>query len=396
LRFAHGSQAPETSALSSAELCAVRAQTPGQALDKAAALYGVSTSYAELAGKHDYYDPSAPDWQGHCHAWSWASLNKVVDAKVDVDGPEGQRGVWIGGQWLSRADLGDWMMALGSNISFDNEETTVSLRHGTDMDKMMGNNPRAPTPDDLVKGMMQYLSATGGGLIADVSNDQSTGTDEIWNQPFYRGEFDVKGLSGKGADALLEHAEADGVKFPAGVKLLRIKGDYGREVSDDHEGAPASDSKTWNVYAVTDANGKMLKAYMADDPAFTAIDGLPTHQSDAMPDSLWNGHRSIKAALEGKSSWAIDRDKGLEDKSVGTMFRFFVHDVLQKGVPGTVRAAFESELAALPAGPLDAAKLSDLAKRYPGVANAYSPEQWAKAFGSRGLTPDAFGAGWQH
>ena len=57
-------------------------------------------------------------------------------------------------------------------------------------------------------------------------------------------------------------------------------------------------------------------------------------------------------------------------------------------MPASVRAGFEAEVRA---GATDAAAL---ARKYPGVANAYSPQQWAALFAPRGLNARAFGAAW--
>ena len=51
-------------------------------------------------------------------------------------------------------------------------------------------------------------------------------------------------------------------------------------------------------------------------------------------------------------------------------------------------------MAALPAGPISAGDARALTERYGIVANGYSPEQWQRNFGARGLDAKAFGAAW--
>ena len=89
----------------------------------------------------------------------------------------------------------------------------------------------------------------------------------------------------------------------------------------------------------------------------------------------------VEDALAGRPNRALD------SSTVGKEFRFFVNTVLAKGVPGPVRAAFEEDVQ-MGASP------GALALKYPNVANAYSPEQWNREFGSKGLEAKTFGAAW--
>jgi hypothetical protein len=127
---------------------------------------------------------------------------------------------------------------------------------------------------------------------------------------------------------------------------------------------------------------------MADDDAVKNIAGLPTNISDDLPEYFWKPKLgAINDALAGKPNAVVDGD------SHGKQFRFFIDHVLKDGVPGTTRAAFEKDALAT-TGPIDAAKAADLLKKYPGVANAYSPDDWAKNFANRGLDAKKFGAAW--
>ena len=130
---------------------------------------------------------------------------------------------------------------------------------------------------------------------------------------------------------------------------------------------------------------------MADDPALSDIASLPTHESDEAPERWWKpSHVTLEHALDGSEDLLLD----FIDSWNGRRLRFFLTVVLAKGVPATVREAFESDVADLDAAPTDE-QARELAARYPGVANAYSPEQWDRAFGRLGLRAEAFGAEWQ-
>ncbi len=376
LRFKHGSTAPDSNAVSPDALAKVREQSPGTALDAAAAVYGARVDgFEKMANSKNFFDDQAEFWWGKCHAWTWSSLSKRIDQLVDVDGPEGQRGLWVGGQWLSRADLGNWMMAVADEISIAGPS------------QLFKENLSAA---DLVKGTTQFMMNNGGGVIGDVYNDQKHGGErQVWNQPFVSSELTTRTVAGSAARAVLDLAKADGAAGGAAVKRVTIVGRYGVEASDDHEGPSTQSSKTWNLYAVADANGKMLTAYMADDVKLKRVAGLPARTTDELPDYLWKPKlTAIDDVLAGRRNWNVELG------AHGPEFKFFLTTVLGKGVPGNARAAFEAELAATPAGAVDSGRATDLARKYPGIANAYTPTQWGAAFGARGLEPRAFGAAW--
>lgn len=372
LRFHHGSDAPASRLLTAAENAAIKSKTPGQALDAAAKALGVKVDgFEKMANSKDFYDPSADFWWGKCHAWTWSSLSTTIDKLVDVPGPDGQKGLWVAGEWLSRADLGNWMMATADEISIQDSNQLFK----SDLSAM-----------DLLKGTTQFLMNNGGGMVSDVFNDKKKGHKEVWNQPFVSSDVTTKTLSGDVATKLLEQAKKDGVTGGASIKQVTVVGTYGVEISDDHEGDPGRSSKTWNMYSVCDANGKVLTAYMADDDKLKGLAGLPTTYTDDLPDYIWKPTmKAIDDTLAGKSNPTVDYG------AHGAEFKFFVGTVLKKGVPATVKTAFENDFSALPAGAVDAAKARALAARYPNVANAYSPDQWKKLFAPRGLDAKAFG-----
>ncbi len=373
LRMRHGSAAPKSKVLSPAEYQRVRDQPPGAALDAAAKAHGLSLSqgFQELAASKHFHDPQAPFWWGKCHAWAWSALSNEVSRRVDVEGPVGERGLWIAGQWLSRADLGNWTMGVADSLSMADSNQLFDA---------------TVTAEDLLKGTTQYLLEGGGGVVLDIHNDRvHGGAREVWNQPFVGAEVDTKTLEGEGAAALLSLARRDG-KDGQAVKHVHLIGRYANEKSDHHEGQWNSAGRSWNLYAVTDASGSVLTAYTADDHRLKGMRGLPTRQSHELPEYFWKPTlKAIDDALTDRPNRAIDSDP------LGEHFRFFLGTVLRQGVPAPTRARFEAEVASLPAGPFGLEARLELLKQFPGIAAAYSQEQWSRAFGARGLPAREFG-----
>ncbi|MFO0595051.1 MAG: hypothetical protein U0228_07095 [Myxococcaceae bacterium] len=375
LRNRHGSSVPASSVIKPEDLAAAQKNSPGQALDAAAKAFGVRVDgFEAMANSKDFFNPDADFWWGKCHAWTWSSLSTEIDKLVDVPGPVGERGLWVGGQFMSRADLGNWMMAVADKISVN------------DGNQLFDSNLSAV---DLLKGTQQYLMNNGGGVVADVFNDKKKGHKEVWNQPFVSSDLTTTTLKPEVAKQLIDQATKDGVTGGASVKQVNIVGTYGVEVSDDHEGDPGRSSKSWNMYAVCDANGKVLTAYMADDEKLKTMTNLPTTYTDDVPDYFWKPTLgAVNDTLAGKPNSTVNWNEH------GKEFGFFVQTVLKKGVPATTRKAFEADFAALPAGNVAPARAQELAQKYPGVANAYSPDQWRSIFEARGLSSQAFGAAW--
>ena len=374
MREAHGSRAPRSAVLSEEENGLASKQSPAAALDAMAHARGarLGSGFVALANSKSAFDPEAPTWWGKCHAWAWSALSTELAARVDVGGPEGQRGLWLSGQWISRADLGNFMMGVAD---------TMAMSEANQLFKV------PVTATDLLEASAQYLLDGGGGFVADIHNDAAHGGErEVWNQPFVAADVDTHTLSGEGAAAVLALAAREGQQGTT-VKHVHLVGRYGTERSDAWEGPWAAESRSWNIYAVTDAAGAVLAAYMADDPKLTGVQGLPTRASQELPEYVWKPTlSSVDAALHGTSNRAVD------DEPLAAEYRFFVGTVLKRGVPGAMRAAFEAEVSALPAGSLDAAAIAALLANYPGVAEAYSSAQWERAFGSRGLSAKAFAA----
>ncbi len=373
MRVAHGSRPPVSSLLTVSEYATASTQTPAAALDAMARdrKATLGAGFVALANSRSSFDPQAPSWWGKCHAWAWSALSAELSARVDVGGPEGQRGLWLSGHWISRADLGNFLMGVAD---------TIALAEGNTLFQV------PVTPMDLLQGTAQFLLDGGGGVVADIHNDAAHGGDrEVWNQPFVAADVDTKTLSGEGAAAVLALATADG-RAGVQVKHVHLVGRYGNERSNDWEGPWGSESRSWNVYAVTDSTGAVVTAYMADDPRLEGARGLPTRASHELPEYLWKPTlRSVDSALDGSPNRAVD------ENPLAREYRFFVGTVLTHGVPGSTRAAFEDQVSRLPPGPFQAADIAALLISYRGVSEAYSPEQWERAFASRGLSAVAFG-----
>ncbi len=374
MRKAHGSPAPRSNILTVDEEHKLRTQTPAQALDAMAHARGITLGqgFVALANSKDTYDATAPVWWGKCHAWAWSALSNELAARVDVGGPEEQRGLWLSGQWISRADLGNFLMGVSD---------TIALSDGRQMF-------HAPvTALDLLHASAQFLMRGGGGVVADRHNDAAHGGErEVWNQPFVAADVDTRTLSGEGAAALLALAANEGTPGVA-VKHVHLLGRYGNERADGWEGPWVSETRSWNIYAVTDASGAVVAAYSADDPQLEGLRGLPTRASHELPEYLWKPTlRAVESGLAGTPDRTIDADP------LAREYRFFVGTLLTQGVPAPTRTAFEAAVKALPAGPVSSSSISALLAAYSGVAAAYSAEQWEHAFASRGLSATLFGA----
>lgn len=376
LRVAHGSRAPELAGIATPEeQAALGAQGPHRALDAAAAAYGLDfgTFNFQHVAEKVHYDPKAPYWAGLCHAWTYTSLDERLNVLVDVPGPVGRRGVWLFGQWVSRADLGNWLMGVSNALSIADAVLVDSF----------------VTPEDLLKGVTQFVVTSGRGLRADLWNDTEKGRFEIWNQPILAADVRVSSVGAEAAAGVVAHARADASNWtplPAelGVKLVRIDARWGTEVRDNHEGPVQLGESTWNMYALVDAGGKVVKAYMAHHLAAAGVASLPVTGSHSLPDYFaYPKHELVSAALKGRP------DQLLDNAVEGKYYRFFVGTVLGRGVPDVTRVAFEREALAAATPDVEA-----LRQRYVGVANAYSREQWQRAFASKLGPGEGFGAAW--
>src|SRR5207248_940751 len=84
---------------------------------------------------------------------------------------------------------------------------------------------------------------------------------------------------------------------------------------------------------------------MADDDKLKSVTGLPTQYSDDLPDYFWKPKlAAIDDVIAGRSNWNV------EGNAHGKEFKFIVQTVLEKGVPGPTRSAFEAEIAERAAG----------------------------------------------
>lgn len=378
LEQAHGSRVPVSLVHASATRARLNALTPAQRLDAAAGAFGVTLPGLDFSGiARGFFRPAEPDWAGVCYSWSWAALDARLSSLVDVAGDQGERGLWIGGQFLSRADLGNWLMALAAGISQGAGDVMWY----------------APEAEDLLKACLGYLGEGGGGFRADIGNSLSGRTDEVWFQPFVGARVETRAVNAGVEQAILEIVRQPrkagwGGTIPGvegkSVQLVRIDGRYANEESDAHEGPTAISELSWAVYAVLDDQGKMLTALMADDARLAGVAGLPERSTAAVPRNLFAPeHSLIDGILAGKPAPEI------QGSIWGPALDFFVGHVLARGVPATTRKEFEL---AAGSGALSATQVGELRQRFPTVANAYSPTEWAARFATRGLSAADFGA----
>ncbi len=378
LRTAHGSPAPASAFTAPGSL----ASTPGAAFDAAARALGIhSTRFAQMAESKPFYvpqiDKDLAGYAGSCHGWSYATLVDAINELVDVPGPDGQRGVWLGGQWLSRADLGSFAIAVTQDIAINEGKELFKTR----AEEVVGKGLSAT---DLLYTAHRYLMNGGGGVIMDVDNDEVIGRRSVFNHPITGATVESSALGPEfkaSRAAILKLAHAEGYPLGTDVKLVRLKAEYVVETAAGNENDPVPARRDWNMYAVTDASGKVLTSYLATDARVRELN-LPEKNSEALPDYVWKpNHATIKDYFAGVRGRALYR---VEASPQRNEFLFFM-DYLRKAVSGETRARFEA----------DVAKKVDpkvLAEKYPTVANAYSPEQWNKHFAPLGLNAAAFGA----
>lgn len=380
----HGSLAPHHPLTSTdADTSTLRAQGPDAALDRAAAIAGVTlnqyATFGATARSPAYYDPSSntPFWAGICQGWTHNALDDRLNVLVDPAGRDGARGLWIFGQWISRADLGNAMMGASFSLGIYDSVTIDSFVRA----------------DSLVKALAQHVLRGGVGLRVDIWNDSHNASGvynpQIWNQPIVGGGIEVASVSPAAKAAVLAHAAADRSLYTrppadADVKLVRARATWGVETNDAWEREARFRDSTWVMYMVTAADGRVIKGYMAYDLVAAGVTGLPETRSDGLPDYMAvPRHVLTDAALAGGPHRLL-----VPSNPEGERFRFVVGTVLARGIPEPTRAAFEAEALAPGADP-DA-----LAARYPGIANAYAPEQWARVFEPTLGPGAAFGAVW--
>jgi hypothetical protein len=367
LRGAHGSTMPTHRGFGDGA-----AELPPVALDAAVKGFGVNLSYSFDAMSKTHFDPKAQYWEGICHAWTYSSLDERLNVLIDSEGPAGKRGLWFFGHWMSRADLGNWMMGVSNQLSV------------TDADLVSAY----VTPDALFKGIAEWVMTGRKGLRADLFNDVEQGGAEVWNQPIVAANISLEGVAPAARDAVIAYAKSKSPMLPAiaDIKLARIGADWGAEVSDNHEEGVALRRIQWNMYLATEASGRVVGAYMAHHVAakIPVSITLPLRTSDALPDYFaYPKHELVDAALAGKPSQLLD------NAFEGPHFRFFVSTVLARGIPDATREAFETQV--LASATPDAALLR---VRFPGIANAYSEQQWKTSFATKLGAGQSFGAVW--
>ncbi len=378
----HGSKAPHyLSTHTPEETEALNTLGPAAALDNAALVYGLDINpwngFEHTAYAPNFYAPGedTPEWARIGQAWSHNALDPRINLLVDVDGKEGKRGLWIFGRWISRADLGNAMM--GASYS-------LGLADSTTIDTVV-------TPESLVKGLAQYVLRSGMGLRMDVWNDTHNSTGEysaqVRNQPILGASITVRSVSPDTEQGILTWFKSKGFdtyNHGAHVKFVQAGAVWGAEVSDDWEGAPAHQQTLWNLYMVTEADGRVIKGFTAQELAEAGVALLPVSQSQGLPETMaYPRHELNDAALEAQSHPLLQAGSG-----EAMRYRFLVGTVLPLGIPDTTRAAFEAEAFAPHADP------ALIAARYPGIANAYAPEKWDAVFAPILGESRGFGAVW--
>jgi hypothetical protein len=379
----HGSLAPAHPLVErSGALERLRAQGPDEALDRAARVAGLEldawNTFSALARDPNYYDPSdeTPFWAGICQGWTHNALDNRLSLLVDVPGAEGERGLWIFGEWISRADLGNALMGASYSLGIADSVTIDSF----------------VTPAALVKALAQHVLRSGVGLRVDIwsdeRNDSGTYDPQVWNQPIISGGLDFQAVSAATAEAVRAHAAATSrwgtpPADDAAVWLVRAHAVWGVEANDAWEGEPLFGESEWNMYLVTDADGAVRQGFLAPDLVDAGVGPLPVVDSDGLPDYLAvPTHALTDAAFAGTTHRLLD-----SGSPEGQRFRFLVGTVLARGVPAATRAAFERDVeAGVPASTLKA--------RYPGIANAYAPDDWQRSLAPRLGAAADFGAAW--
>jgi hypothetical protein len=249
------------------------------------------------------------------------------------------------------------------------------------------------TPESLVKGLAQYVLSSGTGLRVDIWNDSHNASGyynpQIWNQPVLAGSVEVASVSEAVEASIVAHADADPrvytpIPDDARVKLVTATAVWGAEANDAWEGQPLFRDSEWHMYMVTAADGRVIKGYMAHDLAEAGIAGLPISTSDGLPDYLaYPKHEVTDASFENGYHRLLE-----PCHPDGVRFQFLAGTVLARGIPDPTRRAFETEVLA---GSQDPA---EIAERYPGIANAYSAEQWSEVFEPLLGPGEDFGAVW--
>lgn len=381
----HGSYAPHYSSTNTQEETQIlHEQGPDYALDAAAEIFGLHldswNTFSYVSRDRNYYDPSdeTPYWAGICQGWTHNALDERLNVLLDVEGEEGERGLWIFGQWISRADLGNAMMGASYSLGIADSYTVDSF----------------VTPKTLIQGLAQYVLNSGIGIRVDIWNDEHNDTGyynpQIWNQPIVDASIEVNLVSNSVADDIIAYAHAHASSWsplPEELYVRRVQATatWGAEANDGWEKAPLFRTSEWNMYFVTDSAGTVLEGYMAYDLVDAGMHNLPFSSSDGLPDYIAvPRHELTDAALENAEHRLLREDNG-----EGARYRFLVGIVLARGIPNETRFAFEHDFF------MGSYQLEELSRLYPTVANAYSPAMWHEVFEERLGSGSTFGAVWK-
>lgn len=369
----HGSDAPNSLTYDADRWVKIADMTPPQALDAMAKVFGAPQGFVDYESSTAVNDPNAADWAGFCDELFSMILSSAIDKHLEVPGPYGERGLCVGDYWISRADLTNQLGALlGRTMTADKDVAFLYI----------GEENGAT---DQLKGMLKWPSKEGGGCVCSIWNDKAHGGEhQVWNQTFVRTATTPQADVTAQAQALLQAAGN-----PAGGKVVQIDqtGTYAVETDNGYEGGPTGNQPTerernWTYYAVVkpapefgDNKFEVVKAFMADSPEVANLD-VPTKYSDEKVAYFWRPTlNELKDLLAGA------RDATIDNATQAKQLRFFAA-VLDRGVPGVNRDAFEKDWQALNLNgrAATAAEADTLLQKHPGIAVAYSPATWVKFF----------------
>jgi hypothetical protein len=368
----HGSPAPRSMTVDDATFAQLQALTPGQALDAISKVLGGPGGCEDYLTKSPLVnDPGSPGWAGFCDELFSMILSPTIHKHLEVQGPDGERGLCIGDCWISRADLTNLMGALlGRTMTSDKNIAFLSI----------GEDNGAT---DQLKGIMKWTGPEGAGCVCSVWYDLAHGGEhEIWNQTFIRSDTTPRQeIVGPAADALLAKAGN-----PPGAKVIQIDqiGYYAVEAGNDNEANESVESeRNWTYYAVVKPapdlgpnKVELVKAFMADSKDVADLD-VPTKASEEKVAYFWKPSlNELKDLINNATDWNVDRS------AAGQQLRFFIA-CLDRGVPGQVRDNFEAAWKGLQLQPGESASLAqaqDLLAQFPGIAVAYAPKTWAANF----------------
>jgi hypothetical protein len=248
------------------------------------------------------------------------------------------------------------------------------------------------TPESMVKAMAQHVFTGGAGLRVDIWNDEHNKSGsydpQVWNQPIVGGSIAVFDVETQVKQDILSFARNQTTGWGVAqdfvsVRRVQLNGTWGVETSDSWEEEARFENSEWNMYLLTNFEGKVVEGFMAYELVEAGIEGLPVETSDGLPDYI----AVPKHELTDAAFYKFEHRLLTEGNPEGQRFRFLTGVVLPYGIPEYTRREFESAF-------VSGAQKEDLIQDFPGIANAYSPEEWDVVFASTLGSAERFGAIW--